>query len=200
LRIQAGFYVPGNGVSQPLCVSTIGVIVLPEYGAITAMQSKSEIMEPKLLPAIRSDRNPFAMAPLFGGIWGTSLIFFRWTCYGCPYCESIFRRDYWQHSVHLGSGERLCPNCGKVFDDGTREWPELTLGRKLRFLFPPLPVAIFGGFLLAGILSSTMTPDGHGLFVVVFAMTVGLIPLLIFSLAQLPWIFRSNRRYRALRI
>jgi hypothetical protein len=162
---------------------------------------RREVMESKLLPAIRKDQNPFAIGHLFGGIWGASIIFLRWTSYGCPYCENIFRRDYWQYNVHLGSGGRLCLNCGKVFDDGTREWPDLTLGRKFRFLFPPLPRAIFGGFLLAGILSPFFTPwDEHSLFVVVFAMTVGLIPLLVCSLVRLPWVLRSNRRYRELRV
>jgi len=38
--------------------------------------------------------------------------------------------------------------------------------------------------------------DEHSLFVVVFAMTVGLIPLLVCSLVRLPSVLRSNRRYR----
>jgi hypothetical protein len=157
-------------------------------------------MESKLLPAIRKDHNPFAIAHLFGGIWGASTIFLRWTSYGCPYCENIFRRDYFPSNIHLGSGERLCLNCGRVFDDGTREWPDLTLGRKFRFLFSPLPAAIFGGFFFAGILSLFFTPrDEHSLFVAVFAVTVGLVPLLVGLLVRLPWVLRSNRRYRSSR-
>jgi hypothetical protein len=72
------------------------------------------------------------------------------------------------------------------------------LGRKFRFLCPPFLTAIFGGFLLAGILSSAITPwDEHSLLVIVLAMVVGLVPLLTFSLVRLPWVLRSIRRYGA---
>ena len=58
----------------------------------------------QLLPAIRKDHNPFAIAHLFGGIWGASIIFLRWTSYGCPYCENIFRRDYCNTMFTLAAG------------------------------------------------------------------------------------------------
>jgi hypothetical protein len=121
-------------------------------------------MDSKPRPAIRKDHNPFALAHLFGGVWGTSFIFFRWTSFGCPYCEDVFRRDYWQYNVHLGSGKRSRLNCGKAFEDETREWPDLILDRKFRFFFSPLPTAVFGGVSLAGILSSAFNPwDEHSL-------------------------------------
>jgi hypothetical protein len=48
----------------------------------------------------------------------------------------------------LGSGERTCPTCGKVFDDGFREWPELSFDQKVQHVFPVPIMGIIGGFLV----------------------------------------------------
>jgi hypothetical protein len=60
--------------------------------------------------------------------------------------------------VRLGSGERICENCGATFDDGAREWPEPGLAKKLRFYFPPLVLALAGGFLFCGIFMLCIAP------------------------------------------
>jgi hypothetical protein len=113
-------------------------------------------MKIDLLPAIREDHNPLALVGLLGGLQAAPLIFLRWTSYSCPHCGRTFRRDFWQYNVGLGSGKRVCRQCGKFFDDGTREWPDLPSAKKLRFLFPPLLVAVcgLGGQLKTGQLGS----------------------------------------------
>src|SRR5690348_5365865 len=82
----------------------------------------------RLPSATRRDYNPPAIVFPLG--------FLRWTSYSCPHCKHVFRRDFWPYNVGLGSGGRLCRHCGKVFVDGAREWPDLTLPKKLRFFFP----------------------------------------------------------------
>ena len=148
-----------------------------------------------LPPAIREEHNPFALAGFFGGLQRL-FIFIRWTSYACPHCKGIFRRDFWPANVRLGSGEHVCRKCGKVFDNGAREWPELTLGTKLRFFLPPPLVAISGGFVVAGVLSFFITPrDEHSLLVVAVVSAFGLVPVLVWSPVRLIWVLRSKQRY-----
>jgi hypothetical protein len=154
-------------------------------------------MDADLLPAIREDHNPLALVGLLGGLRAAPLIFLRWTSYGCPHCGRTFRRDFWQYNVWLGSGKRVCRQCGKFFDDGTREWPDLPLAKKLRFLFPPLLVAVCGGFVLAAILSLFVAPrDEHSWLIVVLVSAFGLAPVILWCPVRLILVVRSNRRYR----
>jgi len=148
----------------------------------------------KLPSADKSDNNDFALLAL--ATRGPFLGFIRWTSYSCPHCHHVFRRDFWPNNVRLGRGERTCHNCGKPFDDGSREWPELSLTRKIRVFFPPLLVGIWGGFTLAGILSFFLAPrDEHSLGIVIFAFLFGLMPVIFTCPIRLIWISRSKNRY-----
>jgi hypothetical protein len=83
--------------------------------------------------AIREDHDPFDIlrsAPTFLQLFG----FVHWSTYRCPHCSVVFRTDYWPDSVRLGCGERACRQCGNVFDDGTREWPQLLRQSKTEIL------------------------------------------------------------------
>jgi len=151
----------------------------------------------ELPAAIREDHNPLAVAGFFPGLQ-RFLIFVRWTSYSCPHCNAVFRRDYWPSNVRLGTGERMCRKCGRVFDDGSREWPELPLGRKLRLLFSPLVIGVWGGFVVAAIASLFIGPrDEHSWSVVIVVSTFGLMPTLALSPIHLTQVIRSIRRYNA---
>ena len=91
------------------------------------------------MPAVREDHDPLKWLAGIGT--GTLLAFIRWSDFRCPYCGEVFRRTYLPSGVMLGSGERTCPTCGKVFDDGFREWPELSFDQKVQHV---LPVPIMG--------------------------------------------------------
>lgn len=93
------------------------------------------------LSAIREDHDPFKWA-------GSLLPFVRWTDFRCPCCREAFRRTYLPRKVMLGGGDRTCPNCGKLFDDGFREWPELSVSEKAQYLLPTPVMGIIGGFLV----------------------------------------------------
>jgi hypothetical protein len=148
-------------------------------------------------PAIRKDRDLLVLFGLhFLSPFFAFLPLLRWTSFSCPHCNRVFRRDYWPSNVRLGSGERTCPQCARVFDDGSREWPELRLASKLRFLFPPLLSGISGGLLVAAILSFFITPrDEHSWLVVVMVSAFGLIPAMVWFLARMIWVVRSKNRY-----
>ncbi len=150
-----------------------------------------------LPPASRKDRDLLVLFGLhFASPYFAFLPFVRWTTFSCPHCDAVFRRDYWPRNVRLGSGERTCPQCARAFDDGSREWPELGLASKLRFLFPPLLSGISGGFLVAAILSLFITPrDEHSWLVVVMVSAFALIPVMVSCLARLIWVVRSRNRY-----
>jgi hypothetical protein len=145
--------------------------------------------------AVREDHNPFALVGLFPGCQ-RFLIFLRWRSYKCPHCGHVFRRDYWPANIRIGSGVHLGRKCGLEFDDGSREWPELSLAQKLRRFFPPLLMAIWGGFVVASILSLFIGPrDEHSLLVIVLVSSFGLMPTLIWSPLPLYSVVRSIRRY-----
>jgi len=138
--------------------------------------------------AIREDSNPFMFVNF--------LMFVRWTTYRCPHCHSAFRRDFWPYNVRLGSGERICRKCGKAFDDGAREWPELKLAKKLRFFLPPGVIVVSFSFLLFGIGMLVVAPRDviDGVFVVT-ALAMALSPTIAWCLIRMLWVLRTIYRY-----
>ena len=135
----------------------------------------------KLPAAIRADHDPFPL---------------RWTSYACPHCKSVFRRDFWPENVRLGNPERICKGCGKPFDDGAREWPELKLSRKLRFLFPPGVQAMTGGFLFCAIFALVIAPkDVVNPIVIGVVSGVSLLPTLLWCSIRFLSVLRSTDRF-----
>jgi hypothetical protein len=147
--------------------------------------------------AIRKDCDLFALVGLhLLSPYFAFLAMLRWTSYSCPHCSGVFRRDYWPHSVRLGNGERICRECAKVFDDGSREWPELELTQRLRFLLPPSIIAITGGFLLCGIVTLFIAPRNVVNWVIgVIILVISLSPTIAWCLVRLICVLRSIRRY-----
>jgi hypothetical protein len=87
-----------------------------------------------------------------------------------------------------------------LFDDGSREWPELGIAAKLRVFCPPLLAGIWGGFALAGIISYFVFPrDEHSLFVAIFPCLVGVIPVLLCSPYHVILMLRSKQRFEGAR-
>jgi hypothetical protein len=142
-------------------------------------------------------RNENAPLALVAGLSGEPfLVFLRWTSYSCLHCAHVFWRDFWPYNVRLGCGQRTFNNCGKLFVDGSREWPELKTTRKLRFLFPPALLGISGGLFLAGILSVWISPrDEPSVDIVVIMSLFALVPLMTWCLIRLFWVYRSIHRY-----
>lgn len=143
---------------------------------------------------IRKDHSPFVFLGL--------LQFIRWTDHCCPHCHKVFRRTYFPGSVFLGNGRRSCYGCGKVFDDESKEWPDLRNGQKFRFLLPPGVLGISGGFLLAAAIalffaSRDQTDRVFEVFILVFSLGISAIPPLVWSAIRLPAIRRSTVRYKA---
>jgi hypothetical protein len=67
----------------------------------------------------------------------------RWYVYSCPICRKTYQRSL--SPFQLGSGKRRCPNCTSVFDDGTKEWPELPPMEKFEYVCPTMVLDYFGG-------------------------------------------------------
>jgi len=145
--------------------------------------------------AIRQDHSPFSIGGFVPG-YVRLLTFLRWTSYQCPHCKHVFRRDFWLNTVRLGSGERKCNSCGTIFDDGSREWPQLSVLWKLRFFFPPPFAALAGGMLLAGTLAAYgFPPHDPRMLVACFIMVLAVaVP---WSLFRVPWVIFSVRRYNS---
>ncbi len=138
-------------------------------------------------PAIRTDHQPFFISPL---------AFLRWTDFRCPHCHAVFRKDFWPDHVRLGSGERTCSGCAKVFDDGSREWPEMKFGRKLRFLLPPGILAMTGSLLFCAIFTLCIAPtDVVNWHIGVIIVGGSLLPTIVWCLIRLVPVNRSNLRY-----
>ena len=162
-----------------------------------ADQDRSTEAQTPLPRAIREDRNPFAIFGFTPGFQRV-LIFVRWTSYKYPHCGYVFRRDFWPSEVRLGSGQRMCKQCQMLFDDGSREWPELPFGSKLKLFLPPLAIGIWGGFVVASVASLYIGPkDEHSWGVVFFVSALGLMPVIAWSPVPLTRMFYSIRRYNA---
>jgi hypothetical protein len=135
--------------------------------------------------AIRKDHNPF----VFFGL----LKFVRWPDHCCPHCNEVYRRTYFPDSVIFGDGRRTCAACGMIFDDESREWPELRTGQKLRFLMPPPILGLFGGVLLSGVLALALA-RGQVAWIAFAAgvlLVVSTLPALAWTAIHLPAIRRS---------
>jgi hypothetical protein len=127
-----------------------------------------------------------------------NLPFIRWTGYRCPHCREVFRIDFWPYNVRLGSGERICDRCGKVFDDGAREWPELKLVKRVRFFLPPGIIVMAFSFLIFGIGMLVVAPRDVVDWQFVFIVLAGSIsPILIWCLIRLTFVRRSVHRYQS---
>jgi hypothetical protein len=147
--------------------------------------------------AIRKDRDLLVLFGLhFVSPYFAFLPFVRWTTFLCPHCDTVFRRDYWPSNVRLGSGERVCFGCGKSFDDGSREWPELGFGQKLRFYLPPGIQAMTGGLLFCAIFMLIIAPrDVLTSPTVLVVVSVFLSPVFVWCLVRLLWVQRSKHRF-----
>src|SRR5579864_1725765 len=165
-----------------------------EIGIMIERASKSSL-QVNLPLAIRQDHNPFFLAWLYPG-FAKFLVLLRWASYKCPNCSGVFRRDYWPENVRIGCGRRNCAHCGSQFDDGSREWPELTRGKKLRYFLPPGMQAIAGGGVFCATFTLLILPkDVINLGAGILLFTVFLSPVLVWSLLRLQCVFGSIRRY-----
>jgi hypothetical protein len=91
----------------------------------------------------------------------------------------------------------MCEKCGKVFDDGAREWPELRWNDKLRCLLPVPLVGILMGTLLCSLIALFIAPrDQISTLVVVLVVGIGLAPLFVWWSVRIPRIYRSIYRYK----
>jgi len=115
------------------------------------------------------------------------------TSYRCPHCGHLLHADFWSGNVRLGPGIRRCTQCGQEYDDGSREWPQLSFGKKLRFCCPPILAGISGGMVLAAVLVLFLPqPDWR---LTVAGLLLAVTPVFLFFLVRLPWVFLSIRRY-----
>ena len=162
------------------------------------------VRDMKLPAAIRVDHDPFAFALGPVKVPGAPrrgyplvfLAFLRWTSYACPHCHGIFRRDYWPYNVRLGSFERICSKCGKPFDDGAREWPELKWNQKLRFFLPPGIQATSGSLLLCAIFALFIAPrDVVNWLAAIVVICVFLSPVFLWCLVRWLLTLQSKRRF-----
>ena len=132
---------------------------------------------------------------IFWWLTVTLLFFIHGRANACPHCMGIFLLYFWPANVRLGSGEHRCKECAKIFDDGSREWPELPLGRRLRFSYHRPSLQSVEDLCWPGILSFFIPPrDEHSLLVVATVSAFGLIPILVWSPVRLIWVLRSKQK------
>jgi hypothetical protein len=145
--------------------------------------------------AIRKDFDPFP-ARVF--INYNPLAIFRCTAYLCPYCSGPFKLAWGQEVVFVGSGERSCWRCGKIFWDNSQEWPEMSSKDQRLFLLPISVAGWLGGTLIVGaiaIYAAYAARSGVQLVAGLFVLLFLLIPLMIWFGFRWFQILRSVRRY-----
>jgi hypothetical protein len=145
------------------------------------------------LPSVRREYK-VGSAAYFDPIYGiTRFVGVPATSYRCPYCGHLLHADFWSGNIRLGPGVQHCVQCGELYDDGTREWPQLTTGKKLRFCCPPILAGIAGGMALAAFAVLFLPqPDW---WMTVFGLILAFVPMFLFFLFRLPSVLLSIHRY-----
>jgi hypothetical protein len=123
-----------------------------------------------------------------------------WTNYKrlCPHCGYVFQTVFNPATLRLGSGSRVCGQCGKSFPDGSIEWPEMTETQKRQFLYGDLPaVGLIGVELVAVFIYAALKSADIKFGFVLFGLLValGVVILGIFYLICWLNIRRSERRH-----
>jgi len=145
------------------------------------------------LPSVKREYK-VGPATYFDPIYGiTRFVGVPATSYRCPHCGHLLHADFWSGNIRLGPGVRHCAQCGELYDDGSREWPQLTAGTKLRFCCPPILAGISGGMVLAAFaVLFVPQPDWR---MTVFGLILAFVPMFLFFLFRLPWVLLSIHRY-----
>ena len=146
--------------------------------------------------AIRHDHEVSSWVHLLPVALASVLAVFRWTDFRCPHCQDIFRRDYLPHKVRLGSGDRRCRSCGKIFDDGAREWPELPGSGKFRCLLPPPVLGAVIALLVCSSIALLMAQrDQVNIGIAIIVVVAFLSPVLPWFAIRIAQIYMSVHRY-----
>jgi len=96
---------------------------------------------------IKTDCDPFKW--IIPGIGAVGILpIFRCTLYRCPYCRWIFKIAWGPKNSLLGSEQRKCWHCRRVFWDGSNEWPEMSREEQELFLFPITIISYLGAYLV----------------------------------------------------
>ena len=75
-----------------------------------------------------------------------ALLYFKTYRFYCPLCGKAYARSV--SPLLLGKGRRKCPKCGGVFNDGAREWWELTRMQGFEYVFPATVLGYLGGVVV----------------------------------------------------
>lgn len=116
----------------------------------------------------------------------------------CPLCGRLYVATLSRKPVFLGPGTRQCRKCKRAFQDGSSEWPQLPVSKKLFFLCPNvamilLALAVF--MAVFGWLTGDTLDE---------RIAVAIVMLVFFTLPLLPmWVVKylkiraSKRRHTA---
>jgi hypothetical protein len=148
--------------------------------------------------ALKHDFDPFRWLLPLNGV-GFLLRITRSTVYRCPYCRWIFKLTWGPSNSLLGSGERTCWHCKRVFWDGSNEWPEMSDEERRLFALPISVAGYLGGFLVLlaayiGAVAYDKQPVKRQDLILLGIFSFPLIMWIIFRLTQ---VLRSTRRYNA---
>ncbi len=134
--------------------------------------------------AIREDHDPFGFA-----VVNVITRVVRWTTLHCPHCRHVFKISWGPTLVLLGAGGRNCRACGKLFDDASREWPELDWNEKFAYLFPTSVAGLLAACLVVLALVAYAGLIDRG------AVSVGALNalLVLFVAFMFPWSYIDVR-------
>jgi hypothetical protein len=74
------------------------------------------------------------------------VLYIRFYQFSCQACGKQYKTSL--SPFPLGTGRRRCKNCSTVFNDGSREWAELSGMQKFEYIFPTTVLGYFGAFIL----------------------------------------------------
>jgi hypothetical protein len=105
------------------------------------------------------------------------LLVWRSYKFSCSSCRRTYATKF--SPILLGTGRRRCKACGTVFEDGCKEWPELTGRQKMQYFFPITVFACFLGAIVVALATVVIFHD---------ELSLGLeIAPVVFLILILPW-------------
>lgn len=112
----------------------------------------------------------------------------------CPHCAKVYKRSL--TPLQLGTGKRRCQHCATVFDDGSKEWPDLLPIKKFEYIFPTMTLGYFGGLAIVIGYALVIAADLRELDLMMGVLVLCMIlPWLPYFLSRLSEIRRSKDRF-----
>jgi hypothetical protein len=119
----------------------------------------------------------------------------RYYSFKCPRCGQEYTNR--MSRILLGTGKRRCRTCEEVFNDGCKEWPELTRSEKFDYFLPTTTLGFVAGALIMAAIAIYISKDDltSAFSIAGFILLMFAAPWIPFFLLQWRHVPKSKARF-----